>query len=427
MDHPIQTQLPDGAPARAGQAEGAINRRQFIKTAALLGGSGLLASSLSACVGQPVKVTEPAGGPPAYPNALAENQIYTVCLNCNTGCGIKAKIENGVVAKIDGNPFSPMAMTPHLSYKTSVFQTAAVDAPLCPKGQAGLANVYDPYRITRVLKRAGKRGEGKWQSISFEQAITEIVEGGALFKHVPGEESRQVTGLRELYALRDPKVAAALAADATKVGTKQLTLEEFKAKHAENLKYLIDPDHPDLGPINNQFVFAWGRLKGGRSEFITRFTRDSFGSTNAHGHTTVCQGSLYFTGKAMSEQFVEGKWTGGKKFYWQGDVGNSEFIIFVGASPFEGNYGPPMRVPKITNGLVDEGHKFVVIDPRLSKTAAKAEKWLPNIPAPKPPLRSGRSAGSSRTSGMTSATFAMPTRRRRPPTRSRPSRTAPGW
>jgi len=26
---------------------------------------------------------------------------------CNTGCGIKAKIENGIVAKIDGKPFSP--------------------------------------------------------------------------------------------------------------------------------------------------------------------------------------------------------------------------------------------------------------------------------------------------------------------------------
>ena len=109
----------------------------------------LLASSLSACVGQPVKVGEEPGGPQPYVNALAENQLYTVCLNCNTGCGIKAKIENGVVAKIDGNPFSPMTMTPHVPYSTSVFQTAQVDSPLCPKGQAGLVNVYDPYRITR--------------------------------------------------------------------------------------------------------------------------------------------------------------------------------------------------------------------------------------------------------------------------------------
>jgi tetrathionate reductase subunit A len=67
---------------------------------------------------------------------------------------------------------------------------------------------------------------------------------------------------------------------------------------------------------------------------------------NYHGHTTVCQGSLYFSGKAMSDQFVEGKFTGGSKFYWQADTGNAEFCIFVGANPFEANYGPPLRVPR---------------------------------------------------------------------------------
>jgi tetrathionate reductase subunit A len=357
----------------------AVTRRDFIKTAALLGGSALLTSQLSACVGKSVPVTPP-GEPIPYPNAQAVNQLYTVCLNCNTGCGIKAKIEDGIVAKIDGNPFSPMVMTPHLPFKTSVFQTAQIDAALCPKGQAGLVNVYDPYRITRVLKRAGPRGSNQWVSIPFDQAVAEIVEGGLLFRSVPGEETRQVTGLKDIYALRDPNIARALAADATLVATKKLKLEDFKAKHAASLKFLIDPDHPDFGPLNNQLVFAWGRLKAGRSEFISRFTRDAFGSTNAHGHTTVCQGSLYFTGKAMSEQFVDGKWSGGKKFYWQADVGHSEFVIFVGASPFEGNYGPPTRVPKITNGMSEGTLKFAVIDPRLSKAAAKAEKWLPNIP-----------------------------------------------
>lgn len=36
--------------------------------------------------------------------------------------------------------------------------------------------------------------------LPFEQAIQEIVEGGALFKHVHGEENRHVPGLRELWA-----------------------------------------------------------------------------------------------------------------------------------------------------------------------------------------------------------------------------------
>ena len=44
-----------------------------------------------------------------------------------------------------------------------------------------MQTVYDPFRITQVLKRAGKRGENKWVTIPFDQAITEIVEGGKLF------------------------------------------------------------------------------------------------------------------------------------------------------------------------------------------------------------------------------------------------------
>jgi tetrathionate reductase subunit A len=143
---------------------------------------------------------------------------------------------------------------------------------------------------------------------------------------------------------------------------------------------MIDPDHPDLGPKNNQFTFVWGRLKDGRGEIIKRFAGDAFGSVNAHGHTTVCQGSLYFTGKAMSEQFVEGKWTGGEKFYWQGDLANTEFAILVGNNVFEGGYGPPYRVSKMTDGLTSGRLRYVVIDPRLGKTGSKAWKWLPNIP-----------------------------------------------
>jgi anaerobic selenocysteine-containing dehydrogenase len=82
----------------------------------------------------------------------------------------------------------------------------------------------------------------------------------------------------------------------------------------------------------------------------------------------------------MSDQFVEGKWAGGSKFYWQGDTGNAEFILFVGASPYEGNYGPPLRAVKITQGITDNGMKIAVVDPRCSKTAARAWKWLPVRP-----------------------------------------------
>jgi len=57
--------------------------------------------------------------------------------------------------------------------------------------------MYDPYRVVKVLKRDGKRGENKWKVIPFDQAVTEVVEGGKLFANVPGEENRVVEGLRQ--------------------------------------------------------------------------------------------------------------------------------------------------------------------------------------------------------------------------------------
>lgn len=361
---------------------GYLSRRDFLKLSAATAGAVALLGSMPAAM-QAIQRALTAEENSFF-EAQPENQIYTVCLQCNTGCGIKVKLLDGVAAKIDGNPYSPWCLWPHLPYKTPVKEMATIEGALCPKGQAGLQTAYDPYRIVSVLKRkpGTKRGEGQWVTIPFEQAISEIVEGGDLF----GEG--QVEGLRALYALKDAKLAKAMSDFVKKIvdekdkDKKKALVEEFKVTFKDNLDVMIDPDHPDLGPKNNQFAFIWGRLKNGRADLISRFVKDGFGSINANGHTTVCQGSLYFTGKAMSEQVdpVTGKFSGGAKFYWQGDIGNSEFVIFVGANIFESNYGPPLRTPKVTEGVIQGGMKYAVIDPRLSKVAAKAWKWVPIKP-----------------------------------------------
>ncbi len=367
--------------------ENGLNRREFIKYSAFLGGS-FLTSQLTwtqelmrrAEAGQLTPEEE-------YELIKPENILYSVCLQCNTGCGIKVKLfrKNGqaLALKIDGNPYSPFVSLPHTPYKTSPFEVNNVDMAICPKGQAGIQTVYDPYRITKVLKRAGKRGENKWLTIPFEQAIDEIINGGLLFKHVPGEENRTVTGLRDIYALRDPKIAKEMADDVAKIlkeKDKKKAIEEFKKKHTSNLHYLIDPDHPDLGPKNNQLVYMWGRKKGGRGEFALRFFNDYFGTVNTHGHTTVCQGSLYFTCKAMSEQYQNNKFGGGVKFYWQGDFENAEYILCVGSNLFDANYGPSNRNLRLIPRLAEGKAKLTVVDPRFNKAAAKANKYLPIKP-----------------------------------------------
>lgn len=373
------------------------SRRSFLANGALLG-TGLLVSA-------PNVLAEQGGGRdnavmnshrPDAPYDLVKptNMIYSACLQCNTGCGITCKQQNGVITKIDGNPYNPWTLLPHLPYSTHPQDAAPVDGSICPKGQAGLQTAYDPYRLRKVLKRAGKRGENKWVTIPFEQAVKEICEGGKLFTKVSGEESREVEGLAKLRALTDVKLSKEMASDVKAIldekdkDKKKALVEEFKTKHAANLDKLIDPNHPDLGPRNNQIVVAWGRLKGGRSDLYKRLA-DGLGTTNAHGHTTVCQGSLYFTCKAISEQYVDGKFGDGKKFYWQADTENSRFIFFVGANLFEANYGPPNRAVRLTGNLVNGYTKIAVADPRFSKLASKAWKWLPLKPGTDAALAAG--------------------------------------
>ena len=363
------------------------SRRSFLAKGALLGGGAMATifgnEKISAQTQQAIiKSKRPDVD---YTMNDAENIIYSACLNCNTGCGIKTKIQDGVLAKIDGNPYNPWTMVPHISMKTDVDEAARIDGGLCPKGQAGVQIAYDPYRIRKVLKRVGKRGENKWISIPFDQAIFEIVEGGKLFANVPGEENRVVEGLKDIMALKDNDAAKEMGHDIKAIWDekdktkKKELVESFKQKHSANLDKLIDPNHPDLGPKNNQFVMAFGRLKNGRKEFISRL-QSAFGTTNLHGHTTVCQGSLYFTCKAISEQYVGGKFDAGNKFYFQADLEHAKYVLFVGANLFEANYGPTNRTVRLTENLVKGYTKIAVADPRFSKLASKAHKWLPIKP-----------------------------------------------
>jgi tetrathionate reductase subunit A len=377
-----ENNLPEKGPEKT------FDRRGFLRAAGVTG-LGLSIPVSRALGGDGPKEEQTESFKYQYNNP--ENIVYTSCLGCNTGCPTKVKVQNGVIVKIDGNPYTPWNKVPHIPYSTPVEEAAKIDGHICSKGQSGMMTMYDPHRITKVLKRVGPRGSMRWQTIDFHQAVQEIVDGGKLFAHVEGEEGRHVEGLKDFIMDIDPEVAERMDKAIQGIWAepdihrKKEMVVQFKADFSEHLHVLIDPDHPDFGPKNNQFVWTHGRLKGGRSQFIQRFIRDGLGSANYHGHTTVCQGSLYYAGQAMSEQYVydEGKggftWRDGKKFYWQVDQSKAEFIVFVGTSPFEANY-PPLRTSNITRGVTSKRLRYVVADPRYSKTAVHAEKWLPIKP-----------------------------------------------
>jgi anaerobic selenocysteine-containing dehydrogenase len=87
--------------------------------------------------------------------------VPTLCFNCEAGCGLLAYVDKDTyeIRKLEGNPAHPGSRGRN-----------------CAKGPATHNQVYDPERILYPLKRAGKRGEGNWERISWEQALSEISE-----------------------------------------------------------------------------------------------------------------------------------------------------------------------------------------------------------------------------------------------------------
>lgn len=347
-----------------------INRRKFMRNTAFVGGSAVLLAKtnslnwlLNSAQANSIKAEM------EYELAKQENIIYSTCLQCHVACPIKCKTWDGVLAKIDGSPYSPQNMIPHKDYSTPLSDAALADGKLCAKGQSGIQTYGDPYRIRKVLKRKGARGSNKWETIEWDQFINDVIKGGKLFSDIG--DDRHYPGFEEVFALRDPAISKSMASDVSKIKAKEMSVEEFKTKHADNLDKLIDPNHPDLGPINNEFIFNSGRMEHGRKEMRKFFTKNCFGSINQFDHYSICEESHHVAYSEMTHH---------KTHHLKVDLLNAEFVIFWGTGAFSANFGLTPMAEKVTSSMVGRGMKTAVIDPRLSNDASKANWWLPIKP-----------------------------------------------
>ena len=101
-----------------------------------------------------------------------EQIIRSCCRGCHGGCGVLVHLKNGLISKIEGDSECP---TNH--------------GTTCSIGSGFLQLVYHPDRIKFPLKRAGKRGEGNWQRISWDEALDSIAGNLEQVKKDYGAES----------------------------------------------------------------------------------------------------------------------------------------------------------------------------------------------------------------------------------------------
>lgn len=146
-----------------------MTRRSFLKWSAAIGGTAALAGG----VDFGLKTIEGAV-------AAGEEQTLTVgCYhNCGGRCILATKVKDGTILRIVPDPTPAADETPEVPR-----------AIPCVRGRSQIRRVYAPDRLKYPMKRVGKRGEGKFERISWEEALDTIANEMKRIKDAYGNEA----------------------------------------------------------------------------------------------------------------------------------------------------------------------------------------------------------------------------------------------
>ena len=86
--------------------------------------------------------------------------VKTNCFECHAKCGVLCEVDkDGTLVSVKGNPEDPRS-----------------EGRMCGKGLSATKILYDPDRLRWPLRRTGERGEGKWERISWDEALSWLTE-----------------------------------------------------------------------------------------------------------------------------------------------------------------------------------------------------------------------------------------------------------
>src|SRR5271157_593846 len=253
-----------------------LSRRDFLK----IGGTAIGAAVLGVFIPPWVAEAARANG---LLDATLSGYIPSMCEMCVWRCGLLAKVVSGRVVKLEGNPDNPHS-----------------GGDLCPRGQSGLMNTYDPDRVLTPLIRVGKRGEGLFRKASWDEALDVV--------------AKNMLDIRQKYG---PEAMIFST-------THCLSQTQF-----ENL------------------------LNG-------------FGSPNYGTQRSLCYNAMI-----VSNMVTYGMQEPDRKY------DDLKYIILTGRNLME---AISTSETSALSHAVDRGVKLVYLDPRFTKTAAKASEWLPIRP-----------------------------------------------
>ena len=210
-----------------------LTRRKFLK---ILGGTTVGAVVFQAC-GVPEKellIEAPLEMPEDMVTGI-DNWYATVCTECNTPEGIVVRVMEGRAKKVEGNVDYPVNIGKHSG-----------------RCEGSLQGLYNPDRISSPLLRVGARGEGRWEEISWTDAIARVA-------HQLG----QVEDMGSVVLSTDPvngHLNKLIKSFVSKTGITYLPYENIDST---NLRRSIEdvfgqPQIPEFDIANCQYLLSFG-------------------------------------------------------------------------------------------------------------------------------------------------------------------------
>ncbi len=251
-----------------------MDRRAFLRRSGLGVGAGLATSQLTLV--QKAQAADAA----AAGNGTKVEVKRTVCGHCSVGCAVDAVVENGVWVRQEPVFDSPINLGAH-----------------CAKGAALREHGHGEHRLKYPMKLVG----GKYQRITWEQALDEISAKMIELKKASGPDSVFVVG---------------------------------SSKHNNEQAYLLR---------------KWASL---------------WGSNNCDHQARICH--------STTVAGVANTWGYGAMTNSYNDMRNSKAAMYIGSNAAEAH---PVSLLHMLHAK-ETGCKMVVVDPRFTRTAAKADDFV---------------------------------------------------
>jgi len=93
-------------------------------------------------------------------DSVETHNVRSTCRLCYNSCGVLVHLNGDRIVRVTGDTQNPVSK-----------------GRLCPKGMASLEYLNHPDRLKYPLKRAGERGAGSWQRVSWDEALDAVAKG----------------------------------------------------------------------------------------------------------------------------------------------------------------------------------------------------------------------------------------------------------